>query len=113
MRLGRDAHQRMDWLVNFLRMWYTTEELGAKGILSGAQSGQIDLVRQLITEAQMEAQLFPLARAIDDLQSGDEALIEKLSPEVKGIVEEVGAKLRPSGKGKKEGRSKQEKRQKG
>jgi len=69
-------------------------------LLSLAQTGQLDLVRQLITEAQMEEQLFLLARAIEYLQSGDEALIEKLSPEVKGIVEEVVAKLRPASKGK-------------
>jgi hypothetical protein len=49
---------------------------------------------QLITEAGMEEQLFPLARAIAYLQTGDEALIEKLSPEVRGIVEEVVAKLK-------------------
>jgi hypothetical protein len=57
-------------------------------------AGQFEFARQLIAEAGLEEQLFPLARAIDYLQTGDEALIEKLSPEVRGIVEEVVAKLK-------------------
>jgi tetratricopeptide (TPR) repeat protein len=57
-------------------------------------AGQFEFARQLITETGMEEQLFPLARAIDYLQTEDESLIEKLSPEVRGIVEEVVAKLR-------------------
>ena len=51
-------------------------------------------IRQLIAETDLEEQLFPLARAIDYLQTGDAALIEKLSPEVKGIVEKVVETLR-------------------
>ena len=27
MRFGRDAHQRMQWLVNFLKSWYDREEM--------------------------------------------------------------------------------------
>ena len=46
-------------------------------LLTVAQKGQLDLARQLITEAKMEEQLFPLTRAIDYVQSGDEALIEE------------------------------------
>lgn len=55
----------------------------------------IDLafVRQLIAESGVEERLFPLARAIDYLLTRDEALIEKLSPEVRGIVEEIIKKL--------------------
>jgi hypothetical protein len=59
-----------------------------------AKVGKPEFARQLIAEADMEDQLFPLARAIDYLQTGDEAMIEKLSPEVRGIVEEVVAKLK-------------------
>jgi hypothetical protein len=59
-----------------------------------AKVGKSEYARQLIAEAGMEDQLFTLARAIDYLQSGNEALIEKLSPEVRGIVEEVVAKLK-------------------
>jgi DNA-directed RNA polymerase specialized sigma24 family protein/DNA-binding MarR family transcriptional regulator len=63
-------------------------------LLSIAQSGDLNLVRQSITESNMENQFFPLLRAIDYLQTGDDALIEKLSPEVRVIVEEVVAKLK-------------------
>jgi RNA polymerase sigma factor (sigma-70 family) len=59
-----------------------------------SQSGYLGLVRQLIAESSLEGRLFPLARAIDYLLTGDEALIEKLSPEIRGIVEEIVAKLR-------------------
>lgn len=75
-----------------------------------AQMGQLELARQLISESAMEEQLFPLARALDYLQTGDEALIEKLSPEVKGIVEEVVAKLRPAANEKKARKEKKGKR---
>lgn len=65
-----------------------------KVLLEIAKVGKLAFARQLIAEAGMEERLFPLARAIDYLQTGDEALIEKLSPEVRGIVEEVVAKLK-------------------
>lgn len=65
-----------------------------KSLLEVAKTGHLEFARQLIAEAGMEEQLFPLARAIDYLQSGKEAIIEKLSPEMRGIVEEVVAKLR-------------------
>jgi tetratricopeptide (TPR) repeat protein len=63
-------------------------------LLKVARSGQLAFVRQLIAESDLEEQLFPLARAIDYLQTNDAALIEKLSPEVKEIVEEVVETLR-------------------
>lgn len=69
-------------------------DVAAEALLEVAKTGQLEFARQLIAEAGMEGRLFPLARAIDYLQTGDEALIEKLSPEVRGIVEEVVAKLR-------------------
>jgi len=55
-------------------------------------------LRQLIREADLDEPLFPLARALEYVLTGDEALIEKLSPEVRGIVEQLVAKLRASGK---------------
>lgn len=70
-----------------------TEEV-TETLLRIAKSGHLGFARQLITDAAMEERLFPLARAIDYLQTGDETLIEKLSPEVRGIVEEVVATLR-------------------
>ncbi|MDX2042202.1 MAG: tetratricopeptide repeat protein [Acidobacteriota bacterium] len=66
-----------------------------RALLEVAKSGHLSFARQLIAESKMEERLFPLARAVDYLQTGDEALIEKLSPEVRGIVEEVVAKLKP------------------
>jgi DNA-binding transcriptional ArsR family regulator len=30
MRFGRDAHQRMLWLINFLKVWYDAEEMGTE-----------------------------------------------------------------------------------
>ncbi|MCI0490029.1 MAG: AAA family ATPase [Blastocatellia bacterium] len=69
-------------------------ELASQYLTMVAQSGHLDVVRQLIKESDLEEPLFPLARAIDYLLTDDEALIEKLSPEVRGIVEEVVVKLR-------------------
>jgi tetratricopeptide (TPR) repeat protein len=66
----------------------------AEALLQIAKSGRFVFIRQLIAESDLEEQLFPLARAIDYLQAGDAALIEKLSPEVKGIVEKVVETLR-------------------
>jgi tetratricopeptide (TPR) repeat protein len=66
-------------------------------LISVAQMGHLEFVRQLIRESELEEQLFPLARAIDYLLTGDEALIEKLSPEIKGVVEEVINNLRKDG----------------
>jgi len=62
-------------------------------LLKLAEKSNLAFVRELITESLMEERLFPLARAIDYLLSRDEALIEKLSPEVRGIVEEIVKKL--------------------
>ncbi|HYE64722.1 MAG TPA: hypothetical protein VD966_04010, partial [Pyrinomonadaceae bacterium] len=58
-----------------------------------AQEGHLKFVRQLIDESDLEEPLFPLARALDYLLTGDESLVEKLSPEVRSIVEEVVSKL--------------------
>ena len=61
-----------------------------------AALGHLQFARDLITESNLEEHQFPLARAIDYLLTGDEALIEKLSPEVRGVVEEIVARLRPT-----------------
>lgn len=59
-----------------------------------AKVGDLAVVRELISEAGLDEHLFPMARAIDYIRTGDEALIEKLSPEIRGIVEEIVVKLR-------------------
>jgi tetratricopeptide (TPR) repeat protein len=90
------ARQTWDKALSFGRksednQWFETAFYDLQIV---AQMGEWFFVRQLISESNLEEQLFPLARAIEYLQTGDEALIERLSPEVKGIVEEVVAKLR-------------------
>jgi tetratricopeptide (TPR) repeat protein/DNA-binding transcriptional ArsR family regulator len=65
-------------------------------LLSVAKTGDLSYVRRLITVSGMEEPFFSLARAIDFLLTGDEVLIEKLSPEVRGVVEETVARLRPA-----------------
>src|SRR5207249_3826237 len=30
MRFGRDARQRMGWLISFLKLWYTDDEFGSE-----------------------------------------------------------------------------------
>ena len=57
-------------------------------------------VRKLIETSNLEEPLFPLARALDYLITGDETLIEKLSPEVRVIVDEIIDTLRNSSSGK-------------
>ena len=65
-------------------------------LISIAQAGHLEFVGQLIKESNLEEPLFPLARAIDYLLTGDDASIEKLSPEVRGVVEEISSRLRKS-----------------
>ena len=50
---------------------------------------QFEFLRRLIAKSALEEErLFPLVRAIVYLQTGNEALIENLLPEVRGIVED-------------------------
>jgi tetratricopeptide (TPR) repeat protein len=58
--------------------------------------GQLDFARKLIRETELEEEAFPLTRALDYLLTGDKSLIEKLSPEIRNIVEEIVAKLQPT-----------------
>jgi hypothetical protein len=69
-------------------------ERASDALLAVALSGQLKLARQLITESDLEGPLFPLARALDYVLTDKEELLENLSPEVRGIVEEVVSKLR-------------------
>jgi tetratricopeptide (TPR) repeat protein len=73
--------------------WHGT----ASGVLlSVAKRGNLGYVRRLITVSGLDGSLFSFTRAIDFLLTGDEALIEKLSPEVRGVVEETVVRLRPA-----------------
>ena len=58
--------------------------------------GHARRVREVIAETQTEEIFFPLARALDYLFTGDEAFIEKLSPEMRPLVVEIVDKLRLS-----------------
>jgi tetratricopeptide (TPR) repeat protein/DNA-binding MarR family transcriptional regulator len=71
--------------------WLTT----VSSILASlASSGEPEFVRQLIREAHVEEQFFPLARAIDYISSGDQSLVDKLSPEVRELVEDISKGLK-------------------
>jgi hypothetical protein len=59
-----------------------------------AESGQWALTRELISSANLDQPLFPLARALDYLIGRDETIIEKLSPEIRTIVEEIVRKFK-------------------
>ena len=98
MALGRMAHAAEDW--------YAAVQAGAaqddwvtyasRQLLAVARQGHGAFVRELIATSHTEEQFFPLARALDYLATGEEALIEKLTPEMRPIVEAVVASLRPA-----------------
>jgi tetratricopeptide (TPR) repeat protein len=77
--------------------WYS---LASDSLQIIARRGYLEFAQQLIEESDLSEPLFPLDRAIDYLLTGDEALIEKLSPEIRGIVEEIVAKLRNANQSK-------------
>lgn len=117
MRFGRTARQKMQWLVDFLSAWYVPEEIeeesgrlterfskyldeqswqkaeGALDLTRLAEAGHRQFTRDLIRQAELDEPLFPLARALDYLLTGDEGLVKKLSPEMRGVVEQVIARL--------------------
>ncbi len=68
--------------------------LATEGILMVALFKGSELALQLIQSSGLDEHFFPLIRAIDYMQTGDEALLEKLSPEVRGVVDEIMARLR-------------------
>ncbi len=76
------------------------QEMLSTGLLEIAEHGQFELVRDLIIESSLQEELFPLYRAIEYLLAGDEALIEKLSPEIRSVVEEIVEKLSKVASGK-------------
>jgi tetratricopeptide (TPR) repeat protein len=55
--------------------------------------GYLSFARGLIEGTGIETPLFPYARALEYLLNGDRGLIEKLSPEVRRIVEEIVTRL--------------------
>ncbi|SPF41710.1 hypothetical protein SBA4_2780002 [Candidatus Sulfopaludibacter sp. SbA4] len=57
------------------------------------QSSQPSLVRKMIAKLGDHPQLFPLRLALEYLDTHDRDLIEKLSPEVRGVVEDIVQRL--------------------
>lgn len=92
--------------INWREAWKSAEhvekekwhDLISTTLLQYAQLGHLAFAQQLLSEARLEEPLFPLARALDYLLTGEVSLLEKLSPEVKKLVEEIVEKLRASGK---------------
>lgn len=64
-------------------------EIAAQALTQVSLLGNWPFVRTLIGTSNLEEPLFPLARALDYLTTGDEKLVEKLSPEVRVIVDQV------------------------
>lgn len=62
-------------------------------LLKLAESKHIKLARELVIESSLEKEFFPLIRAIDYVLTGDKMLTEKLSPEIRDIVEELIRRL--------------------
>ncbi len=79
------GHQAND--AHFYRLAY-------EKVIDVAEDGGYSFIRDLVTEIYPEKSLPPIARALDYLLTGDETLIEKLSPEVRGIVEEIIQRLK-------------------
>jgi hypothetical protein len=95
---GKPDQAKQEWLEAVSSTTHLEKEEAQKilsnALLLVAQLSNLELVQQLIRESDLGEPLFPLARAIDYMLTGEEALIEKLSPEVRGIVEEIVASLR-------------------
>ena len=65
-----------------------------KTLLKNISVEKLPDIRTLILHAGLDQQFFPLLRAIDYLETGNEELIEKLSPEYRKIVLEVAEVLK-------------------
>ncbi len=66
---------------------------------SVALAGHWAFAKELIVTSHLEEVLFPLARALDYLLTNDVSLIERLSPEVKQIVNEIITTLKQTSSG--------------
>lgn len=94
--LGELDSAKKDWLQALNPPYLNRKDSSdvlSRHLLLAAQQTDPAFTRQLIKESNLEEQLFPLARALDYIIKGDESLLEKLSPEVRGIVDELVAKL--------------------
>jgi uncharacterized protein len=71
-------------------------ELATSFLMILMKEGELDITRRLIASSSLEKLLFPLLRAIKVIQTEDNSLIEKLAPEVKGMVEKIVLDVRSS-----------------
>lgn len=70
--------------------YLTSEECGEttmRALLDMTDRGEIEAVKRVIAEFNLGELMFPLVRAIEYIDTRDRALIEKLTPEMRGIVE--------------------------
>ncbi|MSQ48090.1 MAG: hypothetical protein EXR78_06840 [Deltaproteobacteria bacterium] len=89
-----DAHTR--WKVLCVIVDGEADKARLKrGVLFAAELGHFAFASKLLAEAGLREEFFPLDRALEYLQTKDEALIEKLSPEIKEAVWVVVNDLRP------------------
>lgn len=81
LSIGKDSE---DW-----------QETVAYTLFGLAQAGYLRFVRDLIQKSELGEIFLPLARALDYLLTGDKTTIEKLSPEIRNVVDEIIEKLQP------------------
>jgi hypothetical protein len=62
-------------------------------IVALIQNGKTAVVKKLIAQSGDHRQLFPLRLAYQYLETRDRDLVEKLSPEVRGVVQEIAERL--------------------
>jgi tetratricopeptide (TPR) repeat protein len=97
VRVGQLDQAKHDWrsLVDLSQDLdeQQRQEILLRALRSVVQQGHLDLARQLAGDSGLEGLFFPLIRALDYATTGDRALIEKLPPELRSVVEEIVAEL--------------------
>lgn len=73
--------------------WHDT---GTSALLFIARRGDVKLVQEMLTRSGVPEAFLPLTRAVEYVLTGDEEIIEKLSPEIRNIVDEMIQKIRPA-----------------
>ena len=90
---------RHDWqeLIKYARKNETTWiKAISQVVMFIAESGEWVLAKELISSANLEQPLYPLVRALEYMISANEAIIEKLSPEIRAIVNDIVITLKKS-----------------
>jgi tetratricopeptide (TPR) repeat protein/DNA-binding MarR family transcriptional regulator len=79
-------------------------------LLEASKSTNLNSIKSLIVFSGLEEDFFPIIKAIDYLETKDETLIEKLSPEVRIVVEETIKTLQMIEENKSESETSQKKK---